>query len=162
MIRLIAGLALLLPTLAAAQGSLVLYCAPQEEWCRAMVTAFERKTGVKVAMTRKSSGAGWFSASASASVSASPYCATNLSNSHFGKFERICAGISERSISLMRCRNAVSSSVRRLSFRSNGANSSWIFPTSWSSAAVPTSSTSFADSPSSIAIVRANSLTRNE
>jgi iron(III) transport system substrate-binding protein len=34
----------------------VLYCAPQEEWCRAMVTAFERKTGVKVAMTRKSSG----------------------------------------------------------------------------------------------------------
>ena len=35
---------------------LVLYCAPQKEWCRAMVTAFERKTGVKVAMTRKSSG----------------------------------------------------------------------------------------------------------
>ena len=52
----IAGLALLVPTLAAAQGNLVLYCAPQEEWCRAMVTAFERKTGIKVAMTRKSSG----------------------------------------------------------------------------------------------------------
>src|SRR5688500_16734006 len=52
----IALLALLVPTLAAAQGNLVLYCAPQEEWCRAMVTAFERKTGVKVAMTRKSSG----------------------------------------------------------------------------------------------------------
>ena len=54
--HIIAALALLVPTLAAAQGNLVLYCAPQEEWCRAMVTAFERKTGVKVAMTRKSSG----------------------------------------------------------------------------------------------------------
>jgi iron(III) transport system substrate-binding protein len=54
--HLIAVLALLAPTLASAQGNLVLYCAPQEEWCRAMVTAFERKTGVKVAMTRKSSG----------------------------------------------------------------------------------------------------------
>ena len=56
MMRFFAGLALLIPTLAAAQGNLVLYCAPQEEWCRAMVTAFERKTGIKVAMTRKSSG----------------------------------------------------------------------------------------------------------
>src|SRR6186997_2910107 len=52
----IAVFVLFVPTLAAAQGNLVLYCAPQEEWCRAMVTAFERKTGVKVAMTRKSSG----------------------------------------------------------------------------------------------------------
>ncbi|MBM3504202.1 MAG: ABC transporter substrate-binding protein [Alphaproteobacteria bacterium] len=41
---------------ARAQGELVLYCAVQEEWCREMVTAFERQTGVKVAMTRKSSG----------------------------------------------------------------------------------------------------------
>jgi iron(III) transport system substrate-binding protein len=41
---------------AAAQGQLVLYCSVQEEWCRGMVAAFERKTGVKVAMTRKSSG----------------------------------------------------------------------------------------------------------
>lgn len=39
-----------------AQGNLTLYCSPQEEWCRAMVTAFERATGIKVAMTRKSSG----------------------------------------------------------------------------------------------------------
>jgi iron(III) transport system substrate-binding protein len=39
-----------------AQGSLVLYCTPQEEWCREMVNAFERDTGIKVAMTRKSSG----------------------------------------------------------------------------------------------------------
>ena len=47
----------LLPTAAAqAQGSLVLYCTVQEEWCRVMVTAFERETGIKVSMTRKSSG----------------------------------------------------------------------------------------------------------
>jgi iron(III) transport system substrate-binding protein len=50
------ALALAAPGFVYAQGNLVLYCAPQEEWCRAMVTAFERKTGVKVAMTRKSSG----------------------------------------------------------------------------------------------------------
>jgi iron(III) transport system substrate-binding protein len=54
--RLIAALALAAPGFVMAQGNLVLYCAPQEEWCRAMVTAFERKTGIKVAMTRKSSG----------------------------------------------------------------------------------------------------------
>jgi iron(III) transport system substrate-binding protein len=41
---------------AQAQGNLVLYCTVQEEWCRGMVTAFERDTGIKVAMTRKSSG----------------------------------------------------------------------------------------------------------
>lgn len=41
---------------AAAQGNLVLYCSVQEEWCRAMVAQFEKETGIKVAMTRKSSG----------------------------------------------------------------------------------------------------------
>ena len=41
---------------ASAQGNLVLYCGNVEDHCRAMVTAFERKTGIKVAMTRKSSG----------------------------------------------------------------------------------------------------------
>ena len=57
---LLAGLvglgACLLPGAVGAQGQLVLYCTPQEEWCRAMVTAFERATGIKVNMTRKSSG----------------------------------------------------------------------------------------------------------
>ena len=38
------------------QGNLVVYCGNVEDWCRVMVTAFERKTGIKVAMTRKSSG----------------------------------------------------------------------------------------------------------
>src|SRR3712207_7661421 len=41
---------------AQAQGALVMYCAVQEEWCRATVGAFERETGIKVSMTRKSSG----------------------------------------------------------------------------------------------------------
>jgi iron(III) transport system substrate-binding protein len=54
--RWLATLALAVPGYAMAQGNLVLYCSVQEEWCRAMVTAFERKTGIKVAMTRKSSG----------------------------------------------------------------------------------------------------------
>jgi iron(III) transport system substrate-binding protein len=53
---LIAVTALVVPTLAAAQGELVVYCTVQEEWCRPMVAAFEKTTGIKVLMTRKSSG----------------------------------------------------------------------------------------------------------
>jgi len=41
---------------AAAQGQLSLYCSVQEEWCRPMAAEFERQTGIKVNMTRKSSG----------------------------------------------------------------------------------------------------------
>jgi iron(III) transport system substrate-binding protein len=48
--------ALLNPLPAAAQGELVVYCTVQEEWCRPMVAAFEKATGIKVLMTRKSSG----------------------------------------------------------------------------------------------------------
>lgn len=43
-------------SVASAQGKLTLYCSPQIEWCNLMVEAFEKETGVKVAMTRKSSG----------------------------------------------------------------------------------------------------------
>jgi iron(III) transport system substrate-binding protein len=43
-------------TFAQGQGELVLYCSVQEEWCRPMVAAFEKATGIKVLMTRKSSG----------------------------------------------------------------------------------------------------------
>jgi iron(III) transport system substrate-binding protein len=39
-----------------AQGGLVVYCGVNEDWCRGAVTAFERETGIKVSMTRKSSG----------------------------------------------------------------------------------------------------------
>jgi iron(III) transport system substrate-binding protein len=49
-------LALAVPASALAQGNLTLYCSVQEEWCRGVVTAFARKTGIKVSMTRKSSG----------------------------------------------------------------------------------------------------------
>ena len=41
---------------ARAQGTVTVYCTVQEEWCRPMVAAFEKATGVKVLMTRKSSG----------------------------------------------------------------------------------------------------------
>lgn len=52
-----AAMGLLATSLAAkAQGDLVMYCGVQEEWCRAMATTFERETGIKVAMTRKSAG----------------------------------------------------------------------------------------------------------
>src|SRR5919112_1700344 len=53
---LVPALALATPLTAAAQGELVLYCTVQEEWCRPMVAAFEKATGIKVLMTRKSSG----------------------------------------------------------------------------------------------------------
>jgi iron(III) transport system substrate-binding protein len=49
-------LAALVPGAARAQGELTVYCSVQEEWCRPMMAAFERATGVRVAMTRKSSG----------------------------------------------------------------------------------------------------------
>jgi iron(III) transport system substrate-binding protein len=55
-VLLTALVACFVPGMARAQGQLVLYCTVQEEWCRAMVTAFERATGIKVSMTRKSSG----------------------------------------------------------------------------------------------------------
>jgi iron(III) transport system substrate-binding protein len=50
------ALALAAPLTAAAQGEVVVYCTVQEEWCRPMVAAFEKATGIKVLMTRKSSG----------------------------------------------------------------------------------------------------------
>ena len=53
---LAALLALLNPLRASAQGELVVYCNVQEEWCRPMVAAFEKATGIKVLMTRKSAG----------------------------------------------------------------------------------------------------------
>ena len=58
LLRLLAGLAALalsaLP--AAAQGSLNMVCAPAADWCEAIAAGFQRDTGIRVAMTRKSSG----------------------------------------------------------------------------------------------------------
>ncbi|MFN6955265.1 MAG: ABC transporter substrate-binding protein [Acetobacteraceae bacterium] len=53
---LLAGAAAVTPAPAQAQGNLTVYCSVQEEWCRPMMAAFERATGIRVAMTRKSSG----------------------------------------------------------------------------------------------------------
>lgn len=53
---LVPALALAAPLSAFAQGELVVYCTVQEEWCRPMVAAFEKATGIKVLMTRKSAG----------------------------------------------------------------------------------------------------------
>jgi iron(III) transport system substrate-binding protein len=50
------AVATLLPMTAKAQGNLSVYCSVQEEWCRPMMAAFERATGISVAMTRRSSG----------------------------------------------------------------------------------------------------------
>ena len=41
---------------ARASGSVVVYCGVNEEWCRAASTAFEKKTGIHVDMTRQSAG----------------------------------------------------------------------------------------------------------
>ncbi len=57
--RMIVGLALGAAVLlgsADARAQLNLYCTVQEEWCREMVTAFEKETAIKVNMSRKSSG----------------------------------------------------------------------------------------------------------
>ena len=49
------GLALsALPSMAA--DRLTYYCSAQEDWCQLMATKFEAETGIKVNMTRKSSG----------------------------------------------------------------------------------------------------------
>ena len=44
-------------TIGAAQADkLTLYCSAQEDWCQLMANNFQDATGIKVAMTRKSSG----------------------------------------------------------------------------------------------------------
>ncbi|MES2711442.1 MAG: ABC transporter substrate-binding protein [Pseudomonadota bacterium] len=41
---------------AQAQGSLNMLCAPQADWCEAIAAAFQRETGIRVSMARKSTG----------------------------------------------------------------------------------------------------------
>jgi len=43
-------------TPATAAEKLTYYCSAQEDWCQLMATGFEEATGIKVSMTRKSSG----------------------------------------------------------------------------------------------------------
>ena len=49
------GLALM-PGASFAAEKLTYYCSAQEDWCQLMTRAFEKETGIKVAMTRKSAG----------------------------------------------------------------------------------------------------------
>lgn len=51
-----AGLTFALAAPAQAQGSLNMLCAPAADWCEAIAAAFQRDTGIRVAMARKSAG----------------------------------------------------------------------------------------------------------
>lgn len=51
-----ASIAALLSGPALAAEKLTFYCSAQEDWCQLMATGFEAETGIKVAMTRQSSG----------------------------------------------------------------------------------------------------------
>lgn len=88
---------------AAAQGTLNMLCAPAADWCEAIAAAFQRDTGVKVQMARKSSGEIlaqlraeaqnprtdiWFGGSAETHISAGeanllqPYTSPNMERLH--------------------------------------------------------------------------------
>jgi iron(III) transport system substrate-binding protein len=54
-VALVAGMALRSAP-ARAEGSVVVYCGVNEEWCRAAATAFQEKSGIHVDMTRQSAG----------------------------------------------------------------------------------------------------------
>jgi len=53
-----AAAAMMLTASPAAQAAekFTLYCSPQIEWCQLVIAEFQKATGIKVAMTRKSSG----------------------------------------------------------------------------------------------------------
>ncbi len=55
-LSLIAALTLAAAGAAQAQGRLTLYCSSDEAWCQQAKTEFEKATGIRVDMTRKSSG----------------------------------------------------------------------------------------------------------
>lgn len=82
---------------AAAQGTLNMLCAPQADWCEAIAAGFQRETGIRVNMARKSAGEilaqiraesanprtdVWFGASSETHISAGellqPYTSPNM------------------------------------------------------------------------------------
>lgn len=88
---------------AAAQGQLNMICAPAADWCEAIAAGFQRDTGTRVNMVRKSSGEilaqvkaeaqnprldVWFGGSAETHISAAeerllqPYTSANMGNLH--------------------------------------------------------------------------------
>ena len=103
--RLIAatGVVFALSSPAMAQGSLNMLCAPAADWCEAIAAGFQRETGIRVAMARKSAGEIlaqiraeaqnprtdiWFGASAETHISAAegnllqPYTSPNMAGLH--------------------------------------------------------------------------------
>jgi len=52
----IAALCIATATPATAQGQLNMLCAPAADWCEAIAAAFQRDTGIRVSMARKSAG----------------------------------------------------------------------------------------------------------
>src|SRR6478752_9430883 len=56
LLSLLATAATLAVAAPAGAQELTVYCGVQEEWCRPMVANFEKETGIKVNMTRKSAG----------------------------------------------------------------------------------------------------------
>ncbi|WP_206668072.1 ABC transporter substrate-binding protein [Teichococcus oryzae] len=90
-------------TPASAQGSLNMLCAPAADWCEAIAAAFQKETGIRVSMARKSAGEIlaqiraeaqnprtdiWFGASAETHISAAesnllqPYTSPNMEKLH--------------------------------------------------------------------------------
>ena len=129
-------LALSLSTAARAQGSLNMLCAPAADWCEAIAAAFQSETGIRVAMTRKSSGEIlaqltaeaqnprtdiWFGASAETHITAAeknllqPYTSPNMAGLHDWavRAHRLsnerCVGVSSGAIGLVWNRELVAS-----------------------------------------------------
>ncbi len=125
----LAGLTLALsaPTPAVAQGSLNMLCAPAADWCEAIAAGFQRETGIRVSMARKSAGEIlaqiraesqnprtdiWFGASAETHISAAeqnllqPYTSPNMAGLHDWAInvhritEGRCVGVSSGAIGI--------------------------------------------------------------
>lgn len=102
-LAIVSGLAMSPGGTASAQQQLNMLCAPVSEWCEALVVAFQRDTGIKVNMARKSGGEIlaqiraeannprtdiWFGGSIEAHMAASedgllaPYASPNMKDLH--------------------------------------------------------------------------------
>ena len=99
----LAGLTLALSAPVQAQGALNMLCAPAADWCEAIAAGFQRETGIRVSMARKSAGEIlaqvraesqnprtdiWFGASAETHIAAAeqnllqPYTSPNMAGLH--------------------------------------------------------------------------------
>jgi len=122
-----AALSLASATPVSAQGTLNMLCAPAADWCEAIAAGFQRDTGIRVAMARKSAGEIlaqiraeaqnprtdiWFGASAETHISAAqanllqPYTSPNMAGLHewarrvHAMSNESCVGVSSGAIGL--------------------------------------------------------------